>query len=151
MADQREAILSRLVAVCGAVTGINVAVRNQLDDPELGRPAVIVLDGVERVVTAQPTTAYGTTVSQIMRVALTPQIIVAIRGNGGGEGGSLLTLYRNSLLAAILNDATLLASVEANGGIVYEGCDVPEPDPEGREFRLRLNIVFTYIFRLSDL
>ena len=117
MTDQREAILSRLVTICGAVAGINAADRNRLDVSQMLRPAVIVLDGTERTVTPPLTNARGASVSDKQRMELLPQIIIALRGDSGGEAGTLLTLYRNKVLAAILTDATLLASVTPNGGI----------------------------------
>lgn len=151
MTDRREAILSRLVTVCGAVDGINAVDRNRLDVSEMLRPAVIVLDGSEHLVTAQPTSGREATVSEKQRMELLPQIIIALRGNGGGEAGALLTLYRARVVAAILNDTDLRANVTTNGGIRYEGCVVPAPDPEAREFRIDLNLVFTYVWSLSEL
>jgi hypothetical protein len=151
MPDQREAILSRLVAVCGEVEGINAVGRNTLDVSEMLRPAVIVLDGSEQIVTAALTDYRAPTVTKRQIMQLVPQIIIALRGNTGAEGGTLLTLYRNRVLAAILNDAALQASVTSNGGIRYTGCVVPPPDAEGREFRIDLNLTFTYTFDLSGL
>jgi hypothetical protein len=151
MPDQREAILSRLVTVCGAVAGINAVDRNRLDVSDMLRPAVIVLDGTETLLSAQPTSSAGATVSEKQRMELHPQIFIAVRGNGGGEAGSLLTLYRNRVVSAILNDAALRSSVTPNGGMRYEGCVVPAPDAEAREYRIDINVVFTYIFSLSDL
>lgn len=151
MSDPREAILSQLVTICGGVEGVNAVGRNTLDVSELLRPAVIVLDGMEQVATAPLTDYRAPTVSKRQLMQLVPQIIIALRGNSGGEGGALLTLYRNRVLAAILNDATLQASVTTNGGIRYTGCVVPPPDAEGREFRIDLNLTFTYPFNLSEL
>jgi hypothetical protein len=115
------------------------------------RPAVIVLDGSEQIVTAALTDYRAPTVTKRQIMQLVPQIIIALRGNTGAEGGTLLTLYRNRVLAAILNDAALQASVTSNGGIRYTGCVVPPPDAEGREFRIDLNLTFTYTFDLSGL
>lgn len=151
MTDQREAILSRLVTICGTVEGINAVDRNRLDVSELMRPAVIILDGTEHLIAAQPTNARDATVSERQRMQLLPQIIIAVRGNGGGEAGGLLTLYRNRVVAVILNDAALRSSVTTNGGIRYEGCTVQAPEAEAREYRIDLNFVFTYIFDLSEL
>jgi hypothetical protein len=151
VADQREAILSRLVTVCGAVSGINAVDRNRLDVGGMLRPAVIILDGAETVGLPPISDSRGATVSHEQRMELRPAIIIAVRGDGGGEAGSLLTLYRNRVLSAILTDATLLGSVSRNGGIRYEGCIVPEPDPETKEYRIDLQVVFVYRFTLADL
>jgi hypothetical protein len=149
--DKREAILSQLVTICGGVEGINAVTRNRLDVATLLRPAVIVLDGIERLVLAQPVSTGSPTVSQRQRMELQPQIIIVLRGDSGGEAGSLLTLFRNRVLAAILNDATLQNTVAANGGLRYDGCTVPPPDAEAREYRIDLNLVFTYVFSLDEL
>jgi len=149
--DKREAILSQLVTVCGGVEGINAVDRNRLDVSDMLRPAVIILDGTERLVLAQPTSTGSPTISQRQRMELQPQTIIALRGDSGSEAGSLLTLFRNRLLTAILNDATLRDNVTVNGGIRYEGCVVPPPDAEAREYRIDLNLVFTYIFNLDEL
>jgi hypothetical protein len=151
MTDQREAILSRLVEVCGEVEGINAVGRNTLDVSAMLRPAVIVLDGSEQVATAALSDYRAPTVTKRQIMQLVPQIIIALRGNTGAEGGTLLTLFRNRVLSAILNDAALQASVTSNGGIRYTGCVVPPPDAEGREFRIDLNMTFTYTFDLSGL
>jgi hypothetical protein len=147
VADQREAILSRLVAVCGAVSGINAVGRNRLDVSAMLRPAVIILDGSESFRDAPE----GTRIDVIQRMELSPVIILAVRGDDGAEAGTLMALYRSRIVAAVLNDATLAGIVSTNGGIRYEGCTVTIPDAEAKEHRLEISMVFTYVFRLSDL
>jgi hypothetical protein len=110
-----------------------------------------VFDGSETVATAALNDYRMPTISKRQLMQLVPQIMVYARGNTGDDGGTLLTLYRNRVLAAILNDAELQTSVTSNGGIRYTGCVVPPPDAEGREFRIDLNLTFTYTFNLSDL
>lgn len=148
MADQREAILTRLVEVCGAVTGIVAAARNKLDVPGLARPAVIVQDGAETFLDAPGTGRNAA--RRLLRMELSPLIVVIVRGDNGAEAGTLLTLYRNRIVAAVLNDGPLGASV-VDGGIRYEGISVAAPDAEAREYRGEFNLVFTSLFRLSDL
>jgi len=144
VADQREAILSRLVTVCGAVSGVQAAGRNKLDVPGLARPAVIVQDGSEDIIDA-PTRG-----SRVQRMELKPVVVVIVRGDNGAEAGTLLTLYRSRIAAAVLTDSVLLDSV-VDRDIRYEGATVAAPDAEAREYRCDLNFVFTTVFRLSDL
>jgi hypothetical protein len=151
VADQREAILSRLVAVCGGVGGIAAVGRNRLDVPGLVRPAVVVLDGTETVGLAPVSDSRGPTISHEQRMELRPTIVIAVRGDDGAEAGTLMTKYRNAILSAVLTDATLLASVSRNGGVRYEGCVVTEPDAEAKEHRMDLQLVFVYRFSLADL
>jgi hypothetical protein len=89
VADQREAILSRLVAVCGAVSGINAVGRNRLDVGAMLRPAVIILDGSESFVDAPD----GIRIDVIQRMELSPAIVLALRADDGAEAGTLMALY----------------------------------------------------------
>jgi hypothetical protein len=147
MIDQRENILSRLVAVCAGVEGIVTAVRNRLDVAKLQRPAIVVLDGSEQLFDAPSTVLH----SEIQRMELSPLIAVHIRGTDIADGGGLLSLYRSRLLSAILSDSALSSYVGTNGRIRYEGASVASPTAEGSEFRIDLMIVFRYPFRLDDI
>lgn len=151
MADRREDILSRLVAVCGAVDGILAVGRNRLDVDEMTRPAVVVLDGEEELVDPPQERGRGANRSGQQIMELSPVIVVAVRGGNGIEAGALLSRYRSAVLSAVLSDDLLLSAASSNGGVRYEGCSVPPPDAEGREHRIELNLIFTYPFRLSDL
>lgn len=145
VADTREVILARLVAVCGAVEGIQAVARNRLDVTALARPAIVVQDGIEEMRDSPPGARYG----ELSRMELTPDITVVVRAAADG-GGQLLSLYRSRVLAAVLRDAELIAATGKNGGIRYAGCLAAPPDPEGREFRIDLTLVFSYVFRLAE-
>jgi hypothetical protein len=154
VADQREAILSRLVAVCGAVSGVNAVGRNRLDVGAMLRPAVIILDGSESFVNAPS----GTRIDVIQRMELSPAIVLALRGDDGAEAGTLMSLYRSRIIAAVLGDAELAALVlatapgmSAAGGMRYGGCTVAIPDAEAKEHRIDLHMHFTYVFQISDI
>lgn len=149
MPDTREDILAQLVTVCAGVTGIVSAERNRTDVPLNARPAVTISGGAEQLRSQSPATRFGE--KQLME--LTPQITLLVRSDSGAEGGSLMSLFRNRLVAAILSDATLRAIVGTSGGcgIRYEGCNETEPTPESKEPRLDLQISFTYMLRLSDI
>lgn len=146
MADTREAILSRLVTVCGAVEGVQAAGRNRLDVAGLARPAVIVQDAIEQM----RDMPMGARYSETARMELSPGVTVVVRG-GPADIGGLLSLYRSRVVAAVLRDAELKALTGTNGGIRYEGCLVAPPDAEGKEYRLDITLVFTYLFVLADL
>jgi hypothetical protein len=150
VADQREAILSRLVAVCGAAEGIVAVGRNRLDVPGLSRPAIIVHDAIEEMRDAAPNLRF----SELQRMELSPAITIILRGGSNSEAGPLLSLYRSRIVAAILNDAELRAAVGTTGtinGIRYQGCFVAPPDAEAKEHRIDIHIVFTYAFKIDDL
>jgi len=147
VADTREVLLARLVEVCGAVSGIRAVGRNTLDVAALNRPSVIIQDGIEQV----RDIAQGARYSEVARMELSPGVTVIVRGSDSVDAGGLLSLYRSRLLTAVLTDAELIAATGRNGGIRYEGCLVPSPDPEGKEHRLDLQLVFAYTFKLDDL
>jgi hypothetical protein len=149
--DRREAILSQLVAVCGAVEGIVAVGRNQLDVETLKRPAVVVLDGSEELTEDPPPRGRTGNRSQVQRMNLTASLVILIRSNDGIEAGALLSQYRNRLITAAVSDPGLTSLTGSNGGIRYEGCTVMPPEAEGREHRLELSVLFTYPFFLSDL
>lgn len=146
MSDLREQILSRIAAVCAGVSGIVASDRNRLAVTDLRRPAVIVLDGAEQLLDAPD----GERRSRVQRMELSPQIAILVRADTGTEAGQLLSLYRGRVAYAVLADATLRDYTGTSGGIRFEGSDVERPDPETREYRLNLNITFTYPFRLTD-
>jgi hypothetical protein len=150
MVDQREAILSRLLAVVTGANGIASAVRNSLDVTKLARPAIVILDGHEQLVDT-PMPARGQVTSGVQRMELAPQIAVHIRANNAVDAGALLSLYRTRIVAAVLSDATLAGYLGTNGRVRYEGATVAPPAPEGNEHRIDLMLVFTYVLRLEDL
>lgn len=147
MADNRENILSRLVVVCAGVTGIASAERNRLDASGLLRPAVIVLDGAESKIE----TEYRVRYSRRQMMGLSPAIRIFTRADSGAEAGGIFNVYRGRLVKAILTDATLRSYVGTSGDIQYEDFSVSEPEPEPREYRAELTILFIYPFHLSDL
>jgi hypothetical protein len=148
VADIREQILSRLVTVCAGVTGIVSAGRNLTDVPLMARPAVLLNGGAEQMISSpRPAARF----SQIQLMELTPGITLLVRSDTGAEAGSLMSLFRGRLVAAILADTTLRGIVTTNGAIRYEGCNEIDPSPESKEPRLEINISFTYPLRLSDL
>ena len=147
MADQREAILSRLVALCGEVDGVQAVARNRLDVAGLVRPAVVIFDGLEQMFDA-PSDMHH---SELQRMELAPVIMVIVRGGGAADPGVLMSSYRSQIVAGILRDSTILAAIGTNGRIRYDGCAVAPPDAEAKEHRIELSMTFRYVFRLGDL
>ena len=149
MADQREAILSRLVALCGEIDGVQAVVRNTLDVAALARPAVVIHDGTELLATAPDDIRARNSSVQIME--LSPLVMVIVRGGGAADPGVIMSLYRSQIVASILRDSAILAAIGTNGRVRYEGCAVAVPDAEAQEHRIELSLTFRYPFRLDDL
>lgn len=149
MADQREAILSRLVALAAEIDGVNAVVRNTLDVAALARPAVVIHDGTELLATAPDDIRARNSSVQIMEMS--PLLTVIVRGGGSADPGVLMSLYRSQIVAGILRDSAILAAIGTNGRVRYEGCAVAVPDAEAQEHRIELSLTFRYPFRLDDL
>lgn len=149
MADQREVILARLVALAAEIDGVNAVVRNTLDVAGLARPAVVIHDGTELVATAPDDIRARNSSLQIME--LSPLLMVIVRGGGSADPGVLMSLYRSQIVAGILRDSAILAAIGTNGRVRYEGCAVAVPDAEAQEHRIELSLTFRYPFRLDDL
>lgn len=147
MADPGELILVRLPIVCAGVTGITTVASNQSDIPVTARPGIIINDGAVQFLDAPP----GERLSRVQRVELSPEITILVRADTGTEARALLTLFRNRVVYAVLSDATLRGYVGTVGGIRFEGYVVEPPTPESKEPRTKLDIVFTYVFKLSAL
>lgn len=151
MTDTRELILARLLVVLDGVTGIASAVRDALDATDLARPAAIMQSGPEERMSsdAGPTRAPAR-FSAVQLMSMTPNIDIYVFA-GAAAFGSVVAIYRNRIIWAVLNDATLRGYVGRNGDIVYSGFDPDPPAPEARERRGRIAIEFIYPFRLADL
>jgi hypothetical protein len=149
VADEREIILSRLVALCGEVDGVQAVVRNTLDVAALARPAVVIHDGTELLASAPDDIRARNSSVQIMEMS--PLLMVIVRGGGAADPGVIMSLYRSQIVAGILRDSAILAAIGTNGRVRYEGCAVAVPDAEAQEHRIELSLTFRYPFRLDDL
>lgn len=153
MADTRELILARLAVVCAAVEGVAAVERNRLDASGMARPSVIIHDGGETAVdqaggeTAAPR---AMKFSALQWMTLSPEIELHLWLEDP-DSGPKLSLYRNRIVFAVLNDTTLRSLVGSNGNIGFKSFGVNRPRPEERERRADLGIDFTYLLRLSDL
>jgi len=147
MADPGELILARLPIVIAGVQGIMTVERNVSDIPVTSRPGVIVNDGAFEFLDAPR----GEQLSRVQRIELSPQILILVRAETGAAAGTLLRLFLNRIVYAVLSDTILRGYVGTVGGIRLEGGAVEPPAPESKEPRLDLSIVFTYTFKLGDL
>lgn len=149
MKDVREDILNRLVAVCEGIAGIIKVQRNRLDVYASDRPAIVVMDGSEELELGRPNSTRRFAQVQFMR--LSPEIRLLLRADSGEDAGTLISLYRARIILAVAGDANLRLIVGADGTIQYDGCSVPDPNPETKEPRLDLSVSFVYPLKLSDL
>lgn len=141
-----------MLVVLAGVTGIASAVRDALDAQGLTRPAVILHSGDEEVVSgdAGATVSKAQRFSQMQNMAMTPAVEIHVFAEATATG-AVTAVYRQRIIAAVLNDATLRGYVGSNGNIRYRAFSLDRPAPDARERRAALEIEFTYPFRLSDM
>lgn len=112
MADRREAVLARLLALAQEIPGVRMAVRNTTSISDNARPAIIILDGDE----SRRTGASG---RGPMIMDMTPEIYI-LRGGKPEEIGAGLSALRTAFLRAVLFDDTLADIIGANGEIAFD-------------------------------
>lgn len=124
MADVREDILTRLVAVVATIPNIRLATRNNDDITEDQMPAAIVLDGDESLSGSPDLSARPS--SMPSAIEMTPMIMILHQDpNVGSEIGDLRReLIKRVLFDAELNEQIVKTGRNGNGTIRYLGCDV---------------------------
>lgn len=150
MADRRELILSRLLAVCQGIDGVAAATRNRLDAPGLARPAIVIQDGAETLTTRlQPTARYR--FGELQMMELHPVVELRLRAENGSEAGELVSLFRGRIINAVCGDMTLQEYVSTNGSIWLESFSQPEPAPDTQEPRASFEFAFLYPLKRSEI
>lgn len=146
MADRRELICERLLAIVHDIPGITASVRNKQDAQGLARPAAVVHDGHEEP-RDDPRPDRR---SRVQRMQMLP-VIHVLAAAGADDVGTLLNVYRARLVTAVIGDTELLSLV-CDEDIDYRGCAlIPPQTSTSRETRIEINFALTYVFRVSDL
>jgi len=153
--DRREEILERLDALLAGTTimlssgtipaGNYVHNRNEL--PASLVPGIILLDGDETNdtrLTRAPGLQQGQVPTQLVKMTPEIYVVLDVRKPLNLNVGADLNLARRVILAAILPDPSLQASVGANGNIVYDGCVTDLARNRQMQGQLGISITFTY-------
>lgn len=145
MADPREAILARLLAVAAAITGVVATARNESEFGELRRPSMTVLEGDEQADDGDPVRQRPTNAPR--RVTMTPQIIIAVGGPSETVGATINGL-RAALIKAVLADTTLqnLCASGRGAGLWYEGSSTELG--RGRTMEAEMTVAFSFQYIL---
>lgn len=146
MAYVRESILARLLQLAKSVPNVAAAARNVTDVTRLLRPGIAIKDGSEQLL-VQPRNERRTAV---MMMQASPSITIYV-GASAPDQGALSNTFLERYLKAVLEDDTLLGLVTTNGEIRYEGASLEDPEPESREARMEVSLVFVYPFVVSAL
>jgi hypothetical protein len=151
MADTRELLLTRLLAIATAVktadTTIKSAIRNRGPLETDLRPAIILLDGDET--SALPPRAPGRGGQPMPPAILTmsPELFVLLEEQRPQRVaiGERVNAYRIALIEAVAGDAALLSLLGSNGRIVYRGCATDLKSGSSLSGEMRLDFALTYV------
>ena len=155
--DKREAILRRMLAILGTISGPAVVdgapsiFRNRGEVPVEKLPALVLLDGKEDIKLS--TSGRGGILAPTT-FTLQPQVFVVLKpredvsNNGIGEE---LSRWRMCLLKAFSTDDSLLAMLGSNGEINYLGHETDMQTGSTMLGQLQMLFALTYVLNPSDL
>lgn len=152
MPDKRELLLKRLFVILKTVPQIETYARNRGAMTNDARPAIILLDGDESVVTqGKPSGRSATLTPSINR--LRPEIYVLLKEGrpqnvkaGEVTPGEELNALRMDITQKIATDADLLTLMGPNGGMRYLGCATDLKSGSSLSGEMRLDFSFDYVF-----
>lgn len=143
MADPREQILVRLLAVAKGIDSTFDAKRNETRLPDT-QNYVVLLDGEEVADASDPVARRSANAPR--RVEMTPE--VQFRAQARAEDvGTKLNLCRAKLIDAVLADAQLLALTLDGKSIRYEGARMVAERGRSMEGGIGVAFTFTYVLR----
>lgn len=147
MADIRELVLQRLLAIAEGIDGIVTARRNGKQISEEVRPAILILDADETADVADPSNRPA---SAPRRVVMTPEVYLLL-GDRPEAVGSEINALRAKWLKAVLTDGTLKGLVGSNGDIRYEACSTALAYGRTMQAEMGVSISFTYVLKPGEL
>jgi hypothetical protein len=143
MADVREAILSRIVALLGALPNIDQVSRNVLTDDDGNLHRITVMEGEEIGSEADPVHRPPTAPRVIH---MQPQIIISAAAKSKDIGGDL-SIMRGQVIQAIATDSALSALTMNNWGGRYIGMESDLAFGRTMLGQMALKFQFTYALR----
>ena len=143
MADLREEILARLVAIAAEVPGIAMAGRNRIGLSETARPAIVVLDADEAAEEEERASRPG---HAPQLVVMTPELFV-LAGKPAAEIGAELNAFRRRIVRRVLTDGPLLGLAGPNGFVRYAGCATALAAGRSMEGEMSLSFAIRYVLR----
>ena len=147
IADPREAILNRVLAIAKSIVGETHAFRNSIDVPEELKPAIAILDADEEV----QDSAFGRKrpANAPLIVGLLPEIWLITSAKSKNVGGEIHSLKKR-ILKGILTDSTLLALCH-DGEVRYEGILTGLANGRGMVGQAQMLIRFMYVLHPAAL
>lgn len=142
MADKRELILVRLLAIFAGIDGIEYAARNEDAGDDDRRPAIFMFDADEQADEGDPPARQP---MSPRRIAMSPEVYVIVGGKPE-DVGTVVNGYRAAVVKAVLGDSELATLVGPNGHIRYEGAATALG--KGRQMIAECTLVFTFHYVL---
>jgi hypothetical protein len=152
----REQILAQVFTLLQAIDPTIPAFRNRGDIEDIGRPAIILLDGSEHVIT--PEQEAGKTVR--MRPALiqmSPQIFVLLKerdtaqnntiNNVAAPVGAELSFWIDAIRGALASDPTLVGMLTSTGQVIFRGAwtDMMTGGTMIGELRMFIDLIYPWL------
>lgn len=152
MSDTREAILTRLLAIAVAVTGIQSALRNRGLLKNDKRPCIVLLDGDETPRLSMDTRRLRgrTGIMGPQIVQMRPELYIIpdeVRPIGADETtpvGPLINDIRIRFLQAIWADTTLANILGPNGSMAYNGMATDLKSGSSLSGQMKLDFIINY-------
>lgn len=147
MADTREAVLVRLVAIAEESGLFEVVVRNKKRPSDDKLPACMILDADEDTDDGDPPRSGVAP----RRVAMMPEIYLIGRETVAEAVGPAINALRAAFLKAVLTDAAMIAILGPNGAMRYLGCATGLAEGRSMLAEMGVNIAFHYVLKPADL
>jgi hypothetical protein len=157
MMDKRETILAHLLAMLDGldglaeVDGVKSVFRNRGEIPQEKLPAVVLLDGREKIKVSTSTHG-GLRTPTIF--TLSPQIFIVLkpRDDINNDGiGEELSAYRVKIIKLMRDDDTLAALLGANGEALYLSSETDMQTGSTMQGQMQMDFAFSYVLNPSDL
>jgi hypothetical protein len=145
MADTRELILQRLLAIGTEIGGFAVVARNERRLDELALPAFVLLDGDE-VAFDGDVPGPGQPNKRFVRLTMSPEIVFKV-DRASEDVGSVLNAHRLDLIRAVLNDADLPALHTRAGHVFLQGSATQLAYGRSMAGEMAVSFGITYLLR----
>jgi len=150
----REQILTQIEAVLASISGVATCARNRGLLTADERPAIILLDGREDIVSTVVPQKTVRMPPAIFRMQ--PQIFAILQQRDDATNatingiskpvGAEINFWRDAILSALINDDALIEMLTTTGQIVFKGMETDLQTGGTIQGQLRLFIDFHYVW-----
>lgn len=146
MADRREQVLARFLAIAAGTNLFTETARNKTDVTGKRRPACIVLDADEETLELPQGRPQGTPDIVLM----SPEVYL-LAEKRHEDLGAALNVLRAAIVKAVKTDATLAGILGTNGWVRYQGCSTDLGKGRQMQGEMVLSFGCRYILKHEEL